>query len=147
MHMDQTSSSDTNHMNGSIEHLNGNGNSNNNGGNGVGIITGNGYDKITIKPVMNGTFVAGPLTNLSSMTISTTTSASSLTNNSFSPFHHNKSNASSIASKSPRMTPRNPVLGIGCADSDSFRGRRRSGRGITHSCCRFSFVLFVHLFI
>lgn len=122
MHMDQTSSSG-NHMNGSIEHLNGNMNETQRNG-----ITGNGYDKITIKPVENGT-TTGPLTNLSSITSST--SSSLLTNNSFSSASYTKSNASSIASKSsPKMTPRNPVLGIGCNDSDSFRGRRRSGRGI-----------------
>lgn len=123
MYMDQTSSSG-NHMNGSVDHLNGKKPMNDiqNG------ITGNGYGKVTLKPVVNGT-TTGPLTNLSSMTSST--SSSLLTNNSFSSATYNKSNASSNATKSsPKMTPRNPVTGIGCNDSDSYRGRRRSGRGI-----------------
>lgn len=63
---------------------------------------------------LNGGVGGGPLTDLSSGT-----SLSSLS-----------SLSGSSAAKSPRLhTPRNPVLGIGCNDADSYRGRRRTERG------------------
>lgn len=73
----------------------------------------------------NGYAENGPPTNLS-----TSSTASSLfTNNSSMSLH----SGSSSAMRSPRYqpsSPRNPVTGLGCDTTDSYRGRRRIGRGI-----------------
>jgi hypothetical protein len=79
--------------------------------NGIGIAKQNGFG------IGNGHHHIGSPMSIVSSTSSTSTSAMS------------HQSISSNASRSPRFSPRNPVLGIGCVDTDTFRRARKLERG------------------
>lgn len=98
-------------------HVNGIGIDNRGGGGGGGA---NGFSA-----TINGD--GAPLTAMS-------TSSSTSTNQSSSAFSHTTASSNSAVSRSPRFNSRNPILGTGCVDMDTYRRPRKVERGICRLC-------------